>query len=90
MSAASKEFTGRHMWLLAVSFFGVIISVNIVMAVSAARTWTGLVVENSYVASQEFQGRPTRSMPRMPPAGRSASPMRRGRSRWTRATPQAR
>lgn len=57
MSTASKEFTGRHMLLLAVSFFGVIISVNIVMAVSAARTWTGLVVENSYVASQEFQGK---------------------------------
>ena len=23
---------------------------------SSARTWTGLVVENSYVASQEFEG----------------------------------
>lgn len=55
MSAASKEFTGKHMLALAVSFFGVIIAVNVVMAVSAARTWTGLVVQNSYVASQEFQ-----------------------------------
>lgn len=57
MSTASKEFTGRHMLALAVSFFGVIIAVNVVMAVSAARTWTGLVVENSYVASQEFQAK---------------------------------
>ena len=52
---SSGEFTGRHMLLVTVAFFGVIISVNAIMAVSASRTWTGLVVENSYVASQEFQ-----------------------------------
>lgn len=54
-AAKQKEFTGRHMLLITVAFFGVIVGVNVLMAVSASRTWTGLVVENSYVASQEFQ-----------------------------------
>jgi len=49
-----REFTGRHMLLVTCSFFAVIISVNVVMAVSASRTWTGLVVQNSYVESQRF------------------------------------
>ena len=52
---APREFTGRHMLVLVISFFGVIIGVNIAMAVASSRTWTGLVVANSYVASQEFQ-----------------------------------
>ena len=56
MSAAKQtEFTGRHMLMIAIAFFGVIIGVNVFMAVSASRTWTGLVVPNSYVASQHFQ-----------------------------------
>lgn len=56
MSAVKqKEFTGRHMLLITVSFFAVVIGVNALMAISASRTWTGLVVANSYVASQEFQ-----------------------------------
>ena len=36
------------------SFFGVIIAVNITMATMASTTWTGLVVKNSYVASQKY------------------------------------
>ena len=55
MPATQKEFTGRHMLLITVAFFGVVIGVNVLMAISASRTWTGLVVTNSYVASQEFQ-----------------------------------
>jgi nitrogen fixation protein FixH len=51
----SRPFTGRHMWILALSFFGVIIAVNVVMATFAMRSWTGLVVDNSYIASQEFE-----------------------------------
>ena len=51
------EFTGRHMWLLVIAFFGVIITVNITMAVFATTSWTGLVVTNSYVASQQFEER---------------------------------
>ena len=48
------EFTGWHMLVSMLAFFGVIIGVNVYLAVSASRTWTGLVVENSYVASQQF------------------------------------
>lgn len=55
MSAArSPEFTVRHMWLLMIAFFGVILTVNIGMAIVASTSWTGLVVTNTYVASQEF------------------------------------
>jgi nitrogen fixation protein FixH len=53
--ANKGEFTGRHMLLLTLGFFGVIFSVNIGMAVVASTSWTGLVVQNSYVASQEFE-----------------------------------
>ncbi len=51
----SKPFTGRHMLMITVSFFAVVIGANLTMAISSARTWTGLVVANSYVASQGFQ-----------------------------------
>lgn len=49
-----REFTGWHMLAIMVAFFGVIIVVNLIMATSAVRSWSGLVVQNSYVASQEF------------------------------------
>ena len=52
---APRPFTGRHMLFLMHGFFGVIVAVNITMAVFASQTWTGLVVQNSYVASQEFE-----------------------------------
>ncbi|MHB1103330.1 MAG: FixH family protein [Devosia sp.] len=50
-------FTGRHMFLVMCGFFGIIIAVNLVMAIAASVTWSGLVVQNSYVASQEFQNK---------------------------------
>src|SRR5690606_16942867 len=49
-----KTFTGRHMTLILVAFFGVVIAVNLVMATLASRTFGGLVVQNSYVESQKF------------------------------------
>ena len=49
-----KPFTGRHMLFAMLAFFGVIIFVNLTMAVFANTSWTGLVVRNSYVASQAF------------------------------------
>jgi nitrogen fixation protein FixH len=55
MATHGKEFTGRHMWLVIGTFFGVVIAVNIGMAVVSSTSWTGLVVQNSYVASQEFE-----------------------------------
>jgi nitrogen fixation protein FixH len=54
---ASREFTGRHMLLLMLAFFGVIITVNLTMATLANTSWTGFVVKNSYVASQHFNER---------------------------------
>ena len=51
---AVREFTGRHMLVFVLLFFGTIIGVNIYMATMAITSWTGLVVKNSYVASQEF------------------------------------
>ena len=56
-TAVRGEFTGKHMLFLAVGFFGVIIAVNVTMAVISSTSWTGLVVENSYVASQEFDSK---------------------------------
>lgn len=49
-----REFTGRHMLMIMLAFFGVIITVNLIMATLANTSWTGLVVKNSYVASQKF------------------------------------
>ncbi|RWA77288.1 MAG: cytochrome oxidase [Mesorhizobium sp.] len=49
-----REFTGRHMLFSIVAFFAVVIAVNLTMATFARRSWTGLVVENTYVASQQF------------------------------------
>ena len=48
------QFTGRHMIAVMALFFGTIISVNLFMAYMATNSWTGLVVKNSYVASQHF------------------------------------
>jgi len=53
----SGGFTGLHMLFSMLAFFGVVIGVNVTMAVFAGRSWTGLVVENSYVASQQFNGK---------------------------------
>jgi len=47
-------FTGVHMLAVVLLFFGTIIGVNIVMVISATGTFPGLVVRNSYVASQNF------------------------------------
>lgn len=48
------EITGRKFFVIVSMFFVVIISVNIALAVSAVRTFPGLEVKNSYVASQNF------------------------------------
>ena len=58
MNAATRKetraFTGKHMFIIMLMFFGTIISVNAVMATIAGSSWTGLIVKNSYVASQGF------------------------------------
>jgi nitrogen fixation protein FixH len=49
-----REFTGRHMAIIMVAFFGVVVSVNGYMAWVAVDSWTGLMARNGYVASQDF------------------------------------
>ena len=53
-ASPSRGFTGLHMLAVMFAFFGVIIAVNITMAVFANTSWTGFVVRNSYVAGLEF------------------------------------
>lgn len=55
MSPASS-FTGRSFAAIIVGFFGVVVAVNITMARLASGTFGGTVVDNAYVASQQFNG----------------------------------
>lgn len=56
MTTKRKEFTGKHMALVFVGGFGVVIAVNLVMASFAIGSFHGTVVDNSYVASQNYNG----------------------------------
>jgi nitrogen fixation protein FixH len=51
-----RGFTGRHMLFSMLAFFGTIIMVNFTMAWFASSTFGGTVVDNSYVASQKYNG----------------------------------
>jgi len=53
----TKELTGRKVLIIAVSAFGVILAANLTMMFAATGTFPGLVVKNSYVASQEWNER---------------------------------
>ena len=50
----AKPFTGRHMTMILIAFFGVVIAVNFIMARLASSTFGGTVVDNSYVAGQQY------------------------------------
>ncbi|MEM8694810.1 MAG: FixH family protein [Pseudomonadota bacterium] len=50
----TRRFNGWHMTAILVCFFGVIAAVNFTMATFATGTFSGTVVDNSYVASQRF------------------------------------
>lgn len=56
MAMKNKTFTGKHMALVFVGGFGVVIAVNLVMASFAVSSFHGTVVDNSYVASQNYNG----------------------------------
>ncbi|MFZ2099025.1 MAG: FixH family protein [Oricola sp.] len=71
-----KQFTGWHMLGVLVLFFGTIIGVNLTLAYYANATWTGLVVENSYVESQRFNAV-------------TAEKVRQGELGWTATTDYA-
>ncbi|MBT0669986.1 FixH family protein [Novosphingobium profundi] len=51
---AVKRFTGWHMTWILLAAFAVVLGVNVLMATLANTTFGGIVVENSYVASQKF------------------------------------
>ncbi len=55
-SGSPRRFTGRHMWFILIAFFGTIFAVNFTMARFAIGTFGGTVVDNSYVASQQYNG----------------------------------
>ena len=62
MSVEQREnkdftFTGWHMLTIMILFFATIISVNVTMAWNAVTSWSGLVVQNTYVASQQFNAK---------------------------------
>lgn len=48
------RFTGRHMAAILIAFFAIVAGVNFLMARLALSTFGGVVVENSYVASQHY------------------------------------
>ena len=52
--SAKRRINGWHATAALVAFFGVVVTVNLVMAVFATSTFGGVVVENSYVASQKY------------------------------------
>jgi len=52
----NRPFTGRHMTMVMVGGFGIVIAVNLFMATLAVGGFSGVIVKNSYVASQHFNG----------------------------------
>ena len=53
-TTGGRKLTGRHVLMIFIGAFSVIITVNLALAFNAVRTFPGLEVKNSYVASQEF------------------------------------
>lgn len=51
---AKGTFTGKHMLGVMIAGFGIVAAVNFYMASLAVGGFHGIVVENSYVASQKF------------------------------------
>lgn len=49
-----RTIDGRHVAAILVAGFALVIAVNFAVAVVAKRTFGGVVVENSYVASQDY------------------------------------
>ena len=54
---SERKITGKHVLIGFTSAFAIIIGVNILLAYSAVKTFPGLEVKNSYVASQQFNER---------------------------------
>jgi nitrogen fixation protein FixH len=56
MAHTRKPFTGKHMTAIFVGGFAIVIAVNLLMASIAVGSFHGTVVDNSYVASQNYNG----------------------------------
>lgn len=56
MTATTNPFTGQRMTAIFVAGFGIVIAVNLTMAMMAVGSFHGTVVDNSYVASQHYNG----------------------------------
>jgi nitrogen fixation protein FixH len=54
MTSKARTFTGKHMAVVFAAGFGVVIAVNLFMAWHAVGGFHGTVVDNSYVASQNY------------------------------------
>jgi len=52
-----RELTGRKVLMIFIGAFGIIVGVNVFMAVNAVRTFPGLEVSSSYADSQDFNVR---------------------------------
>lgn len=60
MTDAEKEprkITGRHVFAIFATAFGIIFAVNMLLLYKAVGTFPGLEVKNSYIASQDFNVR---------------------------------
>ena len=55
--SAPRPLSGRKVLMIALGAFAVVILANTLLAVYAVRSFSGLVVPNSYVASQDFDER---------------------------------
>jgi nitrogen fixation protein FixH len=55
--APGKQLTGRKVLLIFLAFFGVILTANMTLLYLASGSFPGLVVKNSYVASQEWDSK---------------------------------
>lgn len=56
MTATTTPFTGKRVAAIFVAGFGIVIAVNLTMATMAVESFHGTVVDNSYVASQNYNG----------------------------------
>jgi nitrogen fixation protein FixH len=56
MPPTRSSFDGRHMAAIFAGGFGIVIAVNMAMATMAVDSFHGTVVDNSYVASQNYNG----------------------------------
>lgn len=55
--AEAGGITGRHVLIGVLIGFGIILSANMALVIAATGSFPGLVVKNSYVASQDFNHR---------------------------------